>query len=135
MECVLPWIVLAGQIGIDVHHVVRIDEIDGEIPGLSGRPQLLALGAQPARDEGGGRVVVIVAAERRVVDVADTEEILETIGFDDLAIVRERRVDRFLDLVEVDAEVPLALIGGVIAERRHAVADGLHVGRHIGLPK
>ena len=31
--------------------------------------------------------------------------------------------------------MPLALIGGVIAECRHAVANGLNRRRHVGLPK
>jgi len=114
---------------------VRIDEVDGEVPGLAGRAQLFALGSEPAGAESGSRFVEIIAAERAVVDVADAKEILESIGLDDLAVGRERRIDCVFDLVEVDAEVPLALVRRVIAEFGEAMADGLHGGRHVALPQ
>src|SRR5258708_5762956 len=95
----------------------------------------LPRGGRPARGDDGGRLVLGIGAERPVIDVADAEEIFEAVGCDDLAVIRERRVDRFLGLVEVGAQVPLALVGGVIAERGHPVADGLHVRRHVGLPQ
>ena len=52
---VLPWTVSLRQVRIDVHYIVRVDEIDGEIPGPAGRPERLALGAQPA----GTKAVVV----------------------------------------------------------------------------
>lgn len=48
--------------------------------------------------EGGGGFVILVAAERRINDIADAEEIVESIGLDDLAIIRERRVDGVIGL-------------------------------------
>ena len=83
----------------------------------------------------GGEAVISVAAEAAVDEVTDAEEVVEAVAFDDLAILRHRRVDRDSRLVEIGAQVPLALIGGVIAEIAHAMADRLDRRRHVGLPE
>jgi hypothetical protein len=127
--------VLLRQIRIDVHHVVWVDEIYGEIPGLAFRTERLALGALPAGDEGGCRVVVVVAAEGRIVDIADPEEILETMGFKDTPVIGERRIDGVVDLIEIHAQMPFALVGGVVAELSHAMPNRLYLGGHVGLPQ
>jgi hypothetical protein len=87
---------------------VRVDEIDGEIPGLAFRPERLAPGAQSTGDEGAGRVVVVVTAEGRIVDIPDAEEILEAIGFKDTSIIREGRIDGVMDLIEIRTQMPFA---------------------------
>ena len=85
---------LTGKVRVDVHDVVRIDEIDRHEPRLALRPQRLAVAAQPARDAVGGEAVIGVAAESAVDQVADAEEVVEAIALDDLAILRHGRVDR-----------------------------------------
>ncbi len=88
---------------------MRIDEVDSEVPGLAGGLQLLPAGAQPAGHECRGRVVVVVAAKRRIIDIADAEKVVEAVALDNIAILREWRVDGFAHLVEIgrrDATCP-----------------------------
>jgi hypothetical protein len=58
-----------------------------------------------------------------------------SVTLDDLAIGLERGLYGMAHLVQVAAQVPFALVGRVIAELRHAMADGLHVRRHVRLPQ
>ena len=66
---------------------------------------------EPARDRRRGGVVIGIAAEPAVDQIADAEEIVEAVGLDDLPIVRQRRIDGMRDHIEIGAQMPLALIG------------------------
>ena len=126
---------LTRQVRIDVHDVMRVDEIHRHEPWLPLRSKRLAVAAEPACDAVGGQAIVRIAAEAAVDQVADAEEIVEAIGRDDLAILSHGRVDRDLGLIEVGAQMPLALIGSVVAEFAHAMADRLDRRRHVRLPE
>ena len=126
--------VLGADVGVEIHRVVRIDEVDREVPVLPLGAQRLGFRAQP-RDRGRERAVVVgIAAQGSVDHVADAEEVLEAVGLQGLAIVEQGRVDRLVVEIEVGRQMPLALIGGVIAQLGQPVADRLDVRREVALP-
>ena len=126
--------VLRRQIGVEVHHVMRIDEVHREIPGLALGAERLRLGPQPGDRRGKRRVVVAVATERAVDQVADAEEVLEAIGGNGVAVCPQRRIDGLGREIEIGGQVPLALVGGMVPELTKTVADGLDAGRQVALP-
>ena len=69
------------RIGVVEHNVVRVDEVDGQEPGLSGRCEVPALATQPADSHCGDNPIVQVSATVMRDDVAHAEIIGETVGF------------------------------------------------------
>src|SRR5262249_32295395 len=80
---------LPRRIRIDVHHVMRIDEIDSHEPRLTLRLQFACLRSYPRHCGLGGKVVKGVSPEGAVNQVADSQEIRETIRFDNLTILEQ----------------------------------------------
>ena len=130
---------LAGKIGVEPHHVVRIDEIDREIPGLLAIGHRPALGLQPLRRLGRRDLVVLIAAQRAFDVVAGAGVVVEAV------ILVHHRFEQRLDVAGLvldrhgAVQVKLALVGGVVAELAQDLADGrqlgieaLHVG-HAGI--
>ena len=113
---------------------MRIDQIDRHEPWLTSRVQLTRLGTQPDNSGPGGKVVIGVSAERAVDQVAHSQEIRETVRFDDLTVLQQRGVHRPLRRIEIFAEMPLSLIGGVVSDLLQTMPDRHHVGGHIRLP-
>jgi hypothetical protein len=95
---------------------------------------LTRLRSQPRHRRLGGKVVVGASAQGAVDQVPDAKKIQEAIGFDDLAVRQQRHVHRLLRRVEVAAEVPFALIGGVVAELLQPMPDRHDVRGHVALP-
>jgi hypothetical protein len=94
----------------------------------------MRLGPQPSNSGRGGKVVVGISAKRAVNQVADSQEIHETVRLDYLTVLEQRRLDRPVRRVEIFAEMPLSLVGGVVADLLQTMPDRHHVGGHIGLP-
>ena len=125
---------LAGPVGVEEHDVVRIHEVDGEKPWLPLRRQLLAAAAQPARAHRRRDAVVQVAAAVVGDDVADAEVVAEPVR---LHLAREdlcRRAE-LVDGLELLGQVPLALVGGVVAGVAQEVAHGADVRREASDPR
>jgi hypothetical protein len=119
----------AGRVGVVEHYVVRIDEIHRQEPRFLRGGQFTALAAQPAARHRGGDTVVPVAALRVRNDVADPDVVREPVG---LHFLREdlRGAAELIDGLEFLGQVPLALVGRVIARFAQHVADRANVGRH-----
>ena len=111
----------AWRIGVVEHHVVRIHQVDREEPRLAFRRQFAPLAAQPASGHGGDDAVVQVAALGVGDDVADAEVVGEAVGLhllgEDLG-----RAAELVDRLELLGQVPLALVGGVVAGLAQHVA-------------
>src|SRR5581483_10087946 len=125
---------LAGGIGVEEHDVVRVYEVYREIPGLPLLVEGLAASAQPADGGRGSERVELVAAAVMPDQVADADEVGEAVLVHQ---VHEGLGDfPFLVLVLHGAvEVPLSLIGGVVAEGAKYLADRADAGRQVGLPR
>ena len=130
---------LAGQVGVEPHHVVRIDEVDREVPGLLAVGHRPALGFQPLHGLRRGDGIVLVAAQRAFDVIAGAGVVVEAV------VLVHHRFEQRLDVVGLvldghrGIEMPLALVGGVVAELAQDLADGrqpgiqaLHVG-HAGI--
>ena len=124
---------LAGPVGVQEHDVVRIDQVHGQEPGFALGRQILAAAAQPAHAHRGRDRVVQVAAAVVRDDVADADVVTEAVGLH-LAGEDPRRRGEFVDGLELLGQVPLALVGGVVAGLAQAVADGADVGRQAADP-
>src|SRR5215472_7002249 len=95
---------------------MRIDEIHRHEPWLSLLLQFAGLGPQPRNSGLCRKVIIPVAADRAINQITKAHEVIESIRFDDVAVFEQWRVDRHVCRVESAAEVPLPLIGSVIAE-------------------
>jgi len=116
-------------VGVVEHHVVRIDQVHREEPRPVRGGELARLAAQPAAGHRGRDAVVQVAALRVGDDVTDAEVVREAVllhlGGEDLGGTAE-----LVDRLEFLVQVPLALVGGVVAGPAQQVADGRDVVRH-----
>ncbi len=130
---------LAAPVGVHPHHVMRIHEIDREIPGLFAVGHRPALGLQPLDRLRRRDLVVLVAALGALDEVADAGVIVEAV------VAIHHGLEQRLDVAGVvlhrhrAVQVPLALVGGVVAHPAQDLADGrqlgiqaLHVG-HAGI--
>ena len=92
-----------------------IDQIYSHEPWLTLCLQFSRRALQP-RNRGVGRKAIIpVATNRAINQVTKSEEIRESLLFDCITVLQQWRIDRLVRRVESAAEMPLALIGGVIA--------------------
>ena len=130
---------LAGLVGVDPHHVVRIDEVDGEVPGLLAVGHRPAHRLQPLAGLCAGDLVVLIAAQRALDEVAGAGVVEEAV------VLVHHGLEQRLDVVGVvlgghgAVQVPLALVGSVVAELAQDLADGRQLGaeallvRHAGI--
>ena len=109
----------AGRVGVEVHDVVRVYEAHVHAPRLAVIAQRPALRAQPV-DGAASRDVVEAVAAQRVADQVSGREIVGKSVF--LHVRGHESVDRIG--VEVPAQVPLALVGGVVACLAQHLAGG-----------
>ena len=126
---------LAGRVGVHPHDVVRIDQVDREIPGLTLVGHRPALGFQPLDRLRRHDLVVLVAALGAFDEVAGSGVVVETV------VAVHHGLEQRLDVVgpvlrrHGAVQVPLALVGGVVAELAQDLADGRQLGieaLHVG---
>ncbi|MNE30180.1 hypothetical protein D3C80_1236820 [compost metagenome] len=119
----------AWPIGIVVHHIVWVDQVDREEPRLALRGELAPLAAQPASSHGGDDAVVEISALGMSDDVANAEVVGEAVG---LHFLREN-LGWSVDLVgglELLGQMPLAFVSGVVPRPTQHVPNGWDLGGH-----
>jgi hypothetical protein len=79
-------------------------------------------------------VAIAVSTNWSVNQVAKSQEIREPVRFDCVPVLEQWRVHRLFRCVEIAAEMPLPLIGSVIAEFPQTIPDRHHVRGHVALP-
>src|SRR6516164_3716321 len=126
---------LSRRVRIDVHDVMWIDQIYSHEPWLALCLQFLRGALEPRHSGVGRKTIIPVSTDWAVNQVAKSEEIRESVLFDRVAVLQQWRVDRLVRRIEGAAEMPLALIGGVIAELPQTMTDRHLLGRHVALPR
>ena len=120
----------AGRVGVEVHDIVRIDEAHRHAPRLALVRQRPPRGAQPVDGAAGGEMVEAVAAQRMADQVARREVVGKAVS---LHLGRHERAD--LARVGRLAEMPLALVGGVIPGLAQHMPEGRRRKRQIVHPR
>ncbi len=116
-------------IGVVEHHVVRVDEIHRQKPRLTLGCEISPPTAQPVRRHRGDDAVVQVAALGVPDNIADPEVVRESVSLHLLGedLFRRRKI---VGRLKFFGEMPLALVGRVVAGLAQKMADRLDVGRH-----
>src|SRR5262245_55474269 len=113
---------------------MRIDQIHSHEPRLAFCLQFARPCFKPRNSRVGRKIVVPVATKRYVNQITKSKKIREPVGFDHVTVLEQWRVDWLVCCVESAAEMPLPLIGSVIAEFPETSPDGHLVGGHVALP-
>jgi len=106
--------VLAGGVGVVEHHVVGIDQVDGQHPGIARPRHRLAAHPQPAPRLGADGVVVDETAVGQPDRIADAHIVVEPVFGEDRRqlLLRQRQLVMGAQCL---GHVPLALVGHVVA--------------------
>src|SRR6516165_7415312 len=93
-----------------------IDQVHSHEPRLTLCLQFARPGLHPSDCGVGCKAVIAVSTNWSVDQIAKSQEIREPVGFDRVTVLEQWRVDRLVRCVESAAEMPLPLIGSVIAK-------------------
>jgi hypothetical protein len=125
---------LAGSVGVQEHDVVRVDQVHRKEPRLSLSGELGAAAPQPAHSHLGDDPVGEVAAKGVGDDVPHSEVVAEPVR---LHLPGEEllRSPELVDGLELLGQVPLALVGGVVAGLAQQVPQSPDLRGHARDPR